>query len=73
MKRGSDVIAVYSNVLPEDLVYAALYAEYISDEVLSPAAVDAPLCAPDEAASARTLGYVLSSPNSPGTVSATGV
>ncbi|MCI0537799.1 MAG: beta-lactamase family protein, partial [Verrucomicrobiales bacterium] len=64
---GADLIAIYSNVLPEDHVYAALYAEYISDEVLSPAAVNAPLCAPGEAASARTLGYLFSSPNSPGT------
>jgi CubicO group peptidase (beta-lactamase class C family) len=60
---GANAIAFYSNLLLEDRVYAALYAQYISDQVLTPAAVNAPLCAPTEAASARTLGYLFPSPN----------
>jgi CubicO group peptidase (beta-lactamase class C family) len=58
LTTGEDLIDIYSNVLPEDEVYAALYAEYIRDEVLAPAGVNTPLCSPAEDASNRTLGYL---------------
>lgn len=61
------VITNYTNIWPEDVVYAAMYADYIRAEVLDPAGVDAQDCSPDEGASERTLGYARSIPNGHGT------
>lgn len=61
------VITNYTNIWPEDVVYAAMYADFIRAEVLDPAGVDAQDCSPDQGASERTLGYALSIPDGPGT------
>lgn len=62
---GDEVIGVYTNVLPEDEVYAALYADYVRANVLAPAGIDAS-CAPSEFVTIRTLGYLHGSPGTPG-------
>ena len=63
LTTGEELIEIYSNVLPEDEVYAALYADYISDEVLEPAGVNTPLCSPAEELSSQTFGYLFPDPS----------
>jgi D-alanyl-D-alanine carboxypeptidase len=59
---GEEVISIYANVLPEDFVYAALYAQYVANEVLGPAGIDALFCSPDDSADSRTLYYSFAAP-----------
>lgn len=58
---GDDIISIYANVLAEDYVYAALYADYVYYHVLEPANIDARFCAPDDENSERTLSYSFTS------------
>jgi CubicO group peptidase (beta-lactamase class C family) len=63
---GQAVIDAYANVLELDLIYAALYAQYVQLKVFTPAGISAPECAPSEAADVRTLYYSVTAPG-PGT------
>jgi hypothetical protein len=63
---GEAVISNYANVLPEDFVYAELYAQFVTNEVLQPANVNVPGCSPREDTSSRTQYYSFTSPGDPG-------
>jgi CubicO group peptidase (beta-lactamase class C family) len=62
---GEDVIETYVGVLGEaerPMIYAELYAQYVGAEVLAPAGINAPACAPREATGTRTLYYNFGDP-----------
>jgi len=61
---GQDIIDVYTGILPADQVYAGLFEQYVSVNVLAPAGINAPACAPREGASSRTLYYLFGAPTS---------
>jgi CubicO group peptidase (beta-lactamase class C family) len=61
---GQDVIEIYTNVLAADQVYAGLYEQYVAANVLTPAGINSPFCAPREAQSTRTRYYLFGAPAS---------
>lgn len=63
---GADVISAYTNVLPEDEVYAGLYADWVRAHVFVPAGIDASTCGPDEPQHKQTFGYLVGAPDVPG-------
>lgn len=63
---GADVISAYTNVLPEDEVYAGLYADWVRAHVFVPAGIDASTCGPDEPEHKQTFGYLVGAPDVPG-------
>ncbi len=59
---GAEVIDIYTSILPADQVYAELYADYVAANVLIPAGINAPFCAPRQASDVRTLYYLFGAP-----------
>ena len=59
---GAEIIDIYTGILPADQVYYELYADYVAANVLIPAGINAPSCAPREASEVRTFYYLFGAP-----------